>query len=156
MSESENKKVQDILREVAAGDYAGDIIAMLRKLRQSLQLIGKFTYTDDFADSLNEIARRIDQQSVVEVQVPPKHKPEPNSDQLEPGRPSKIGTMKIGIEVDTTQVDEAIEKIRELGGMMTEHNGVTTELDALPMPAIIDVHDCIIEVHVYGSDDDQD
>ena len=152
MSESENKKVQDILREVAAGDYAGDIIAMLRKLRQSLQLIGKFTYTDDFADSLNEIARRIDQQSVVEVQVP--SKPEPDSDQLEPSKPNKIGTMKIGVEVDTTQVDEAIEKIRELGGMMTDRDGVTTELDALPMPAIIDVHDCIIEVHVYGSNDD--
>ena len=154
MSESENKKVQDILREVAAGDYAGDIIAMLRKLRQSLQLIGKFTYTDDFADSLNEIARRIDQQSVVEVQVP--SKPEPDSDQLEPSKPNKIGTMKIGVEVDTTQVDEAIEKIRELGGMMTDRDGVTTELDALPMPAIIDVHDCIIEVHVYGGIDDQD
>lgn len=112
MSESENKKVQDILREVAAGDYAGDIIAMLRKLRQSLQLIGKFTYTDDFADSLNEIARRIDQQSVVEVQVP--SKPEPDSDQPEPA---------------------------ELEAMTT---------------AIIDVHDCIIDVHIHGGIDDQD
>lgn len=154
MSDIENRKVQDILREVAAGDYAGDIIAMLRKLRQSLQLIGKFTYTDDFADSLNEIADRIDRQSVVEVQVPPK--PEPDSDQPEPSKPSKIGTMKIGVEVDTTQVDEAIEKIRELGGMMTNHNGVTTELDALPMPAIINVHDCIIDVHIHGGIDDQD
>ena len=115
MSDSENRKVQDILREVANQAYSSDtsacVVAELRKRLGIEKDWSTFRYGPELRACLNEIANRIDRQSVVEVKVPPQK---------------------------------------------TDHDGVTTELEALPMPAVIDVHDCIIEIHVYGGADDQD
>ena len=112
MSDIENKKVQDILREVADISYRLGIDSDMI-ISDLCTALGITFYGTGPAlqRALREIAGRIDRQSVVEVQVPPQK---------------------------------------------TDHDGATTELEALPMPAVIDVHDCIIEVHVYGSADDQD
>ena len=115
MSDSENKKVQDMLREVADAkyEYGIDTDAIIARLCDALG-INFYGYGPAALRVMREIADRIDKQSVVEVQVPPKPKLEPNSDQPEPA-----------------------------------------ELEAMT-PAIIDVHDCFVTIHVYGGDDDQD
>lgn len=146
MSDIENRKVQDILRDVAAGDYAGDIIAMLRKLRQSLQLIGKFTYTDDFADSLNEIADRIDRQSVVEVTTPaPAKNPFDEIANLYP-----IGACEVKFVLDS-YVASGCYKVPHKPEPDSDQLE-PADLEAMT-PAIIDVHDCIIDIRIGGSDD---
>lgn len=115
MSDIENRKVQDILREVAEIGEDGSIDDSwehtLATLRDAVEVKPTPTWSGDLAACFREIADRIDRQSVVEVQVPPQK---------------------------------------------TDYDGATTELEALPMPAVIDVHDCIIEVHVCGGADDQD
>lgn len=112
MSDSENRKVQDILREVADGfGTFSNICNAVSELRDALGVEETSSWVCDLASCLREIADRIDRQSVVEVQVPPQK---------------------------------------------TEYDGVTTELDALPMPAVIDLHDCFVTIHVYGGADDQD
>ena len=112
MSDSENKKVQDILREVAADDnrtIPADVIDLLAQKLGIFETMDTPSYSRRMRICLSEIADRIDKQSVVEVQVPPR-----------------------------------AEK--------TEYDGVTTELEALT-PAIIDVHDCIIDIRIEASDD---
>lgn len=113
MSDIENRKVQDVLREVAEINYklGVDSDTIIGDLCTALG-INFYGNGPALQRALNEIADRIDRQSVVEVKVPPKL--EPSSDRLVPA-----------------------------------------ELEAMT-PAIIDVHDCIIDVHIHGGIDVSD
>lgn len=92
MSDIENKKVQDILREVVRDENQITCINSGTLIRHICQALGispdGITYGDDLRKCLIEIADRIDRQSVVEVQVPHKPKPEPDSDQPDPAAPN--------------------------------------------------------------------
>ena len=71
MSDSENLKVQDMLRGVADSGIV-NIACVLTKLQDALDIKqdGGRTWGDDVRVCLREIADRIDRQSVVEVTTP--------------------------------------------------------------------------------------
>ena len=71
MSDSENLKVQDMLRGVADSGIV-NIACVLTKLQDALDIEydGSRTWGDDVRVCLREIADRIDRQSVVEVTTP--------------------------------------------------------------------------------------
>ena len=73
MSDIENKKVQDILREVAEINYklGVDSDMVISDLCTALG-INFYGNGPALQRALNEIADRIDRQSVVEVKVPPR------------------------------------------------------------------------------------
>lgn len=142
MSDSENRKVQDVLREVADCGKA-HIANVLSELQDALDIKqddGR-TWGEDARVCLFEIADRIDKQSVVEVKVP--------SDPF--ARITELYPMTRA---------EAISAIEHwLAGRnvapkpcQPEPQPEPTELECLAAPNIY-LSNCII--HVYGGADDQ-
>ena len=137
MSDIENKKVQDILSEVAALNVKGydDVMKyLLGKL--GLPYIKSTTFGEDLRTCLNEIANRIDRQSVVEVTTPAKDP----YDEI-----AKLYSMS------AEEIKYVLSRY-VLSGCKRMPEDVPAELEAMT-PAIIDVHDCIIDIRIEASDD---
>lgn len=80
MSDIENRKIQDILRAVADAkyEYGIDTDAIIARLCDALG-INFYGYGPAALRVMREIADRIDKQSVVEVQVPPRAETKPTA-----------------------------------------------------------------------------
>lgn len=148
MSDIENRKVQDILREVADnfGTFS-NICNAVSELRDELGAKVTQTWCGDLADCLREIADRVDKQSVVEVTTPaPAKDPFGEIANLYP-----INAEEVKFVLDSYVASGCHKVPPKLGPSSDQLE--PAELEALPMPAIIDVHDCIIKIRIEGSDD---
>ena len=72
MSDIENRKIQDVLREVADNAESQSAYAVVQRLCREVGVIedDESSYCEDLRDCLREIADRVDRQGVVEVRVP--------------------------------------------------------------------------------------
>lgn len=72
MSDIENRKIQDVLREVADNAESQSAYAVVQRLCREVGVIedDESSYCEDLRDCLREIADRVDRHGVVEVRVP--------------------------------------------------------------------------------------
>lgn len=149
MSDSENKKVQDVLREVAEIGEDGSIDDSwehtLATLRDAVEVKPTPTWSGDLAACFREIANRIDRQSVVEVTAPAPTK-DP-FDEVAKLYPIDACEVKFVLDHYIASGCTHVPTMPKIGPKPEP-----TELECLAAPSIY-LTDCII--HVYGGADDQ-
>ena len=152
MSDIENRKVQDILREAANQAYSNNtsacVVVELRKRLGIEKDWSTFRYGPELQACLNEIANRIDRQSVVEVTAPaPAKDPFDEIANLYP-----LGACEVKFVLDS-YVASGCHKVPPKPKPEPDSDQLEpAELEAMT-PAIIDVHDCIIDIRIEASDD---